>query len=138
MKRFVTIVNGWKRHFLIISYPDIFNNYYNARLLFNSCSKRPLGEKCPNTEFFFLVRIFPYLDWIRRDAPYLSIFSPHAGKYGPEKTPYLDTLHSVIDTAAANKVVFRRKVAPNKSSKDSNYVCVGTNKVLRQTELLCR
>ena len=32
----------------------------------------------------FLVRIFPYLSWIRRDAPYLSAFSLNAGKYGPE------------------------------------------------------
>ena len=29
----------------------------------------------------FLVRIFPHLDWIRRDTPYLSVFSPNAGKY---------------------------------------------------------
>ena len=33
----------------------------------------------------FLVCIFPYLDWIRRDTPYLSVFSPDAGKYGPQK-----------------------------------------------------
>ena len=33
----------------------------------------------------FLVRTFPYLDWIRRDTPYLSVISPNAGKYGPEK-----------------------------------------------------
>ena len=33
----------------------------------------------------FLVGIFPHLDWIRRDTPYLSVFSPNAGKYGPEK-----------------------------------------------------
>ena len=26
---------------------------------------------------------------------YLSAFSPNAGKYGPEKTPYLDTFHAV-------------------------------------------
>ena len=25
----------------------------------------------------------------------LSVFSPNAGKYGPEKTPYLDTFHAV-------------------------------------------
>ena len=47
-----------------------------------------LLEKCPNTEVF-LVRIFPHSD-------YLSIFSPNAGKYGPEKTPYLDTFHKVL------------------------------------------
>ena len=33
----------------------------------------------------FLVRIFPHLDWIRKDTPYLSVFSPDAGKYGSEK-----------------------------------------------------
>ena len=44
----------------------------------------------------FLVRIFPHSDWIRRDTEYLSVFSPNAGKYRPEKTPYLDTFHAVI------------------------------------------
>ena len=34
-----------------------------------------------------LVGIFPHSDWIRRDTEYLSVFSPNAGKYGPEKTP---------------------------------------------------
>ena len=38
-----------------------------------------LREKCPNTEFF-LVRIFPHSDWIRRYTSYLSAFSPNAGK----------------------------------------------------------
>ena len=53
-----------------------------------------LHEKCPNTEFF-LVRIFPHSDWIRRDTEYLSVFSPNAGKYGPEKSLYYDTFHAV-------------------------------------------
>ena len=26
---------------------------------------------------------------------YPSVFSPNKGKYGPEKTPYLDTFHAV-------------------------------------------
>ena len=33
----------------------------------------------------FLVRIFPYSGWIRRNAKYISVFSPNAGKYGLEK-----------------------------------------------------
>ena len=53
-----------------------------------------LREKCPNKEFF-LVRIFPHSNWIRRDTSYLYVFSPNAGKYGSEKTPYLDTFHAV-------------------------------------------
>ena len=31
-------------------------------------------------------------------APYFPIFSPNTGKYGQEKTPYLDTFHAVIVT----------------------------------------
>ena len=53
-----------------------------------------IREKCPNTDFF-LVRIFPYSDRIRRDTPYLSVFSPNVGKYRPEKTPCLDTFDAV-------------------------------------------
>ena len=30
-------------------------------------------------------------------ASYLSVFSPNAGKYEQEKTPYLDTFHTVIN-----------------------------------------
>ena len=55
----------------------------------------PLREKCSNTEFA-LVRIFPHLDWIRRDTEYLSVFSLNAGKYRPAKTPYLDNFHAVL------------------------------------------
>ena len=31
-----------------------------------------------------------------RDTPYLSVFSPNAAKYRPEKTPDLDTFPAVI------------------------------------------
>ena len=34
----------------------------------------------------------------RENTEYLSVFSPNAGKYGTEKTLYLDTLHAVIHT----------------------------------------
>ena len=54
-----------------------------------------LLEKCPNMEFF-LVRIFPHLDWTRKDTVYLSVFSPNTGKYRPEKSPYLDTFQAVL------------------------------------------
>ena len=53
-----------------------------------------LREKCPKTEFF-LIRIFRHSGWIWRDTKYLSVFSPNVGKYGPEKSLYLDTIHAV-------------------------------------------
>ena len=43
-----------------------------------------------------LVLIFPHSDWIRRDTRYLSVFSPNAGKYGPELTPNLSTFDAVF------------------------------------------
>ena len=57
--------------------------------------KPTLREKCPNTKFS-LVCIFPHSNWIRRDAEYLSVFSPNARKYGSEKAPYLDTFHAEL------------------------------------------
>ena len=33
---------------------------------------------------------------ITRDTPYVSAFSQNAWKYGPEKTPYLNTFHAVL------------------------------------------
>ena len=72
--------------------PVIFLNRNQTNVFF--LLKHTLREKCPNTEFF-LVRIFPHSDWIRRDTSYLSVFSPNVEKYGPEKTPYLDIFHAV-------------------------------------------
>ena len=37
---------------------------------------------CSNTEFF--------------SGPYFPVFCPNTGKYGPVKTPYLDTFHTVF------------------------------------------
>ena len=62
--------------------------------LINDCL-RPLRQKCPNTESFW-VRIFPPSDWIRRDTRYLSVFSPNVGKYRPEKTSHLNAFHTVV------------------------------------------
>ena len=41
-------------------------------------------EKCPYLEFF-LVCIFPHLEWIRRFIKWIFVFSPNAGKCTPEK-----------------------------------------------------
>ena len=45
---------------------------------------------------FFLDCTFPHSDWVLGDTPYLSVFIPNAGKYGQEKTPYLDTSHAIL------------------------------------------
>ena len=58
-------------------------------------------KKSPNMEIF-LVRIFPHSAWIRRDTEYFSVFIWNAGKYGPKKTPYMDTFHAVVAFSSLN------------------------------------
>ena len=41
---------------------------------------------------------------------YLSVFSPNAGKNGPEKTPYLDTFHAVTLTRSDMVICFMLEV----------------------------
>ena len=46
-----------------------------------------------------LVRIFPHSEWIRRNTPHLSVFSPmpeNAGKMGTIITPNTDTFYVVF------------------------------------------
>ena len=50
----------------------------------------------------FLVRIFPHSAGIRRDTEYFSVFIWNAGKYGPKKTPYMDTFHAVVAFSSLN------------------------------------
>ena len=69
--------------------------------------RKAMREKCPYSEFFCFVfsriwteygeilriqsecgkilRISPYSVQMRENTPYLSVFSPNKGKYGPEK-----------------------------------------------------
>ena len=54
-----------------------------------------LREKYSSTKFF-PVRIFPYSGRIRRDTSSISVFSAITEKYRSEKTPYLDTFHTLL------------------------------------------
>ena len=45
-----------------------------------------------------------------KSGPYFSVFSPNAGKYGPQITPYLDTFHTVWSSIKEDKQqVFEHK-----------------------------
>ena len=89
-KNLVYIITFLFRFFVLA---DIWN--INAHIDLHS-----LRKKCINTELF-LVRIFLYSDLIRRDTPYLSVFSPNTGKYGPKIIPFLETFHAVIGLVEA-------------------------------------
>ena len=68
-------------------------SYFSKQVLLQSIknftvvtfSEKDIFEKS-NIQLFgaFLLRIFLYLDLIRRDYPYLSVFIPNAGKYRSE------------------------------------------------------
>ena len=81
----------------IYIYIYIYIDYYITKIFkvntFPCFDAATVRDKCPNKQFF-LVCIFPHSDWIWREE-YLSALSPNAGKYGPEKAPYLDTSRSV-------------------------------------------
>ena len=63
----------------------------------------------------FLVRVSLHLDWIRRDTQYISVFSPNAGKYGPEKLrirnliSFTWLLMTFTQLAFANYQIFYKK-----------------------------
>ena len=82
------ISDGIKKIILSKSQPG-----FNVDSKLNFCNT--LREEYPNKEIF-LICIFLDLAWIQRDTSYLSIFTPNAGKYGQEKTLYLDTFHKMI------------------------------------------
>ena len=55
----------------------------------------------------FLVRIFLDSDWIRRDTEYVSVFSPNAGKWGPEKIRIQTFLRCVNATPVSCPVIIK-------------------------------
>ena len=64
----------------------VARNIYRSYISFNSeAFKKTLNDKLSGLESKSL-----------REK--ISIFSPNTGKYGPEKTPYLDTFHAVTLT----------------------------------------
>ena len=52
-----------------------------------------LQATCQNKNFIRFEDVRQHMQ--NRATPYLSVFSPNTGKYGPEITPYLDTFHAV-------------------------------------------
>ena len=70
-------------------------------------------RKCSYLELFWspFFRIFWYLDWIRRDTPYLSVFSSNAGKWGKMWT----RITTNSDTFYAVKIINKLLDLPEKA-----------------------
>ena len=58
---------------------------YSVKKVFLEILQNSQENTFAGVSFCFLVRIFRYSDWIRRETPYLFVFSPNTGKYRPEK-----------------------------------------------------
>ena len=44
-------------------------------------------------------------------GPYFPVLSPNIGKYGPEKTPYLDTFHAISVAKTITKLKDQRNAS---------------------------
>ena len=54
-------------------------------------------------------------------APYFPVFGQNTRKYGPEKTPYLDTFHVVIDIDAIKYPYLKQIPQRNQQAKVLKY-----------------
>ena len=62
--------------------------FYLCCICYRLCSgNNAMREKCPRSFFW-------------------SVFSPNAGKYGQDKTPYLDTFHVVMVTIFSESILY--------------------------------
>ena len=60
------------------------------------------------------VRVIHCVKSVQIQSFFWSVFSPNTGKYGPEKTPYLDTFHAVIHSANFDSLTFPKLTFFNK------------------------
>ena len=93
IKQYITIIlfrslRWWRttNGFIVSLFVHLFYMYFYlvAAGLWPDFLWTPLLKKCQYSEIFRSVSS-PHSDCIRRDMEYLSVFSPNAGKYGPEK-----------------------------------------------------
>ena len=102
----ICLDSTWCLNKYILSYNNfwkLLNNFWIS--FWNSLKKKHCVKsvqiQIESKESFFWsvfgLFIFPYSDWI---------FSSHAGKYRPEKTPYLNTFHAVkgIDICSETEI----------------------------------
>ena len=61
----------------------------------------------------FFWSLFSHIRTGYGEIQYLSVFSPNAGKYGTEKTPYLDTFHAVFCVMLLNSMNIHVKITFN-------------------------
>ena len=93
-------VNMGKLEIIFFSEQNIFLLHHTWRSFHWLNSPIDLSRWCIFSEqqFFSYLhkkKLFKNLFQIVKNTAWISVFSPNTGKYGPEKTPYLDTFHAV-------------------------------------------
>ena len=74
-----------------------FTIYEKGHPLFKMCFHKLVDcVKSVQIRSFFWSVFFRIGTEYGQIGTYLSTFSPNAGKYGPETTPYLDTFHALV------------------------------------------
>ena len=63
---------------------NVFWKLYGVYRILNNISRLIYTTWKVSVFGIILVRIFPHSDWIRRDTPYLSVFSPNADQNNSE------------------------------------------------------
>ena len=99
----------WSKHSHVLILINIsFKSIFSLRIMWIKCfsslpfRKTSLRERVQIRSFFWSV--FSCIQ-----SGQISVFSLNTGKYGPEKTPYLDTFHAVsisVNTSYSNLIAF--------------------------------
>ena len=84
----LTLSNQWSGFYMIDTYPMKQPKHF-----------RLITARKVSQYGVFTGPYFPVFGLKTENVPYsvriFSVFSPNTGKYGPQKTPYLDTFHAV-------------------------------------------
>ena len=82
----IELINLWDLNFMILTNTNVYCKWNSVNHISVTVSRGVFITVWKVFVFrVFLVRIFSYSDWIRRDTEYLCVFSPNAGKCGPQK-----------------------------------------------------
>ena len=124
---FISIVylfSCFSSHFQFITYKNHFINYSTYVVTWLSLTAWKVS-------IFRVMTIFSHSDWTRRDTPYLSVFSPNAGKYGPEQL----RIQALFTQCLANFFQENDEITKYRKEKMANNFPMISNKKLKTTYL---
>ena len=132
LKKYLSLLKNWSSYFSVFLQSllpvRLYQNPHEVFLLqmlqIIRKSLRALCEKCPNSEVFFLVRIFLYLDWIRWFTLQISdekIRTRRNSKFGHFSCS--GTFHNMFSsiTERSKKIFESKYILLSSGSKEINF-----------------